>query len=194
MPVSTTPDEILVARMAARDQDALSAIYDRYRALVFSLALRILRDRADAEEALADVFLQAWRQAGGFDRTRGPVGAWLTTLCRSRAIDRLRARGRRVANLDALARAGGGREDVPAPSPGRSPDEAADLVMRRQRIGAAVGALSPDQRRALEMAYYEGLSHSEIATALGEPLGTVKTRIRQGLITLRQKLSARFEA
>jgi RNA polymerase sigma-70 factor (ECF subfamily) len=194
MPVSTTSDEVLVARMAARDQEALSAIYDRYRAVVFSLALRILKDRAEAEEALADVFLQAWRQAHGFDRARGSAGAWLITLCRSRAIDRLRARGRRAATLDALARAGGGREDEPSPPAGGGPEEAADLVMKRRRIGAAIGALSPEQRRALELAYYEGLSHSEIATALGEPLGTVKTRIRQGLITLRQKLSARFES
>src|SRR5437867_12537831 len=116
MSLSTTSDEYLVARMAARDQEALSAIYDRYRAVLFSLALRILRDRAEAEEALADVFLQAWRQAGGFDRSRGAVGAWLINLCRSRAIDRLRARGRRAATLDALARAGRGQVDEP-PAP-----------------------------------------------------------------------------
>src|SRR2546426_12605986 len=109
MPVPDTPDEVLVARMAASDEGALSAIYDRYRAVVFPLALRILTDRAEAEEALADVFLQAWRQASGFDRARGPVGAWLITLCRSRAVDRLRARGRRDTALDIVARTGGGR-------------------------------------------------------------------------------------
>ena len=194
MPESTTSDEVLVARMAARDQEALSAIYDRYRSVIFSLALRILKDRAEAEEALADVFLQAWRQAPGFERVRGSVGAWLVTLCRSRAIDRLRARGRRDAALDTVARAGGGREDAPSLTRGGGPEQAADLMLKRRRIGAALGALSEDQRRAVEMAYYEGLSHSEIAAALGAPLGTVKTRIRQGLFALRQKLSAQFEA
>ena len=194
MPVSSTPDEILVARMAARDQAALSTIYDRYRAVVFSLALRILRDRAEAEEALADVFLQAWHQASGFDRARGPVGAWLITLCRSRAIDRLRARGRRDTALDIVARAGGGQQDEPPRSVGSGPEQAADLMLKRRRIGEALGVLSGDQRRAIELAYYEGMSHSEIAAALGEPLGTVKTRIRQGLFALREKLSTKFGA
>src|SRR2546425_3479759 len=166
--------------MAASDEGALSAIYDRYRAVVFSLALRILKDRAEAEEALAAVFLQAWRQARGFDRARGSVGAWLITLCRSRAIDRLRARGRRDTALDTVARAGGGREDEPPLSAGGGPERAADLMLKRRRIGAALGALSDEQRRALEMADYEGLSHSEIAAAIGAPFGTVKTRIRQG--------------
>ncbi|HKB06957.1 MAG TPA: sigma factor, partial [Candidatus Polarisedimenticolia bacterium] len=88
MPESTPADEVLIARMVARDQEALATLYDRYRCVLFSLALRILRDRAEAEEALADVFLQAWRQARGFEARRGSVGAWLVTLCRSRAIDR----------------------------------------------------------------------------------------------------------
>jgi RNA polymerase sigma-70 factor, ECF subfamily len=194
MPVSDVSDETLVARMAARDEDALSAIYDRYRSVIFSLALRILRDRPEAEEALADVFLQAWRQADGFDRSRGTVGAWLLTLCRSRAIDRLRARGRRDALQETMTRsAGEAQEDSRARIAG-APGRVAELAMKRQRIGAALSALTVDQRTALEMAYYEGLSHSEIASALKTPLGTVKTRIRQALLTLREKLAAQFEA
>ena len=180
-----------MTRMQARDQEALSSLFDRFRGVVFSLALRIVRDRAEAEEILTDVFLQAWRQAGGFDRSRGSVGAWLITLSRSRAIDRLRARGRRDTALDVLTRAG--REGGEAPHAGGGPEGAADLVLKRRRIGAALEALSPEQRRAVELAYYEGLSHSEIAAALGEPLGTVKTRIRQGLLRLREKLAAQFQ-
>src|SRR5262245_5604263 len=190
MPESTTADEALVARMAARDQEALAALYDRYRCVIFSLALRILRDRAEAEEALADVFLQAWRQARGFDTQRGSVGAWLVTLCRSRAIDRVRARGRRNAAIETVTRSAEGLSDAASASAGAGPEEAADLLLKRRRIGAALGALSQEQRRAVEMAFYEGLSHSEIAAALGAPLGTVKTRIRDGLHALRQKLSA----
>src|SRR2546428_13733545 len=148
MPVPDTPDEVLVARMAASDEGALSAIYDRYRAVVFSLALRILKDRAEAEEALADVFLQAWRQARGFDRARGSVGAWLITLCRSRAIDRLRARGRRDTALDVLTRAG--REGGEAPHAGGGPEGAADLGLKRRRIAPGLLALSPDPGRAVE--------------------------------------------
>jgi RNA polymerase sigma-70 factor, ECF subfamily len=189
---STPADEVLIARMVARDQEALATLYDRYRCVIFALALRILRDRAEAEEALADVFLQAWRQAQGFEAQRGSVGAWLVTLCRSRAIDRVRARGRRDAALDTLARSEGGREGPEASSAGAGPEEAADRMLKRRRIGAALGSLSQEQRRAVEMAYYEGLSHTEIAAALGAPLGTVKTRIRDGLLVLRQKLSAEF--
>src|SRR6266545_8333591 len=132
MPESTPADEVLVARMAARDQEALATLYDRYRCVIFSLALRILRDRPEAEEALADVFLQAWRQAQGFEQQRGSVGAWLVTLCRSRAIDRLRARGRRDAALDTVARSGGGRGDATTSSAGVGPEEAADLMLKRR--------------------------------------------------------------
>src|SRR5713101_8137853 len=96
-------DASLVARITGRDQEALSSLYDRYRGVVFALALRMLRDRSEAEEVLADVFHQAWRGAGGHDPLRGSVAGWLFTLCRSRAIDRLRARGRRDAVLSALA-------------------------------------------------------------------------------------------
>jgi RNA polymerase sigma-70 factor (ECF subfamily) len=183
-------DESLVARMAGQDQEALSALYDRHHGVVFSLALRILRERAEAEEVLTDVFFQAWRAAGGFDPLRGSVVSWLITLCRSRAIDRLRARGRREAHRGSL-------EQEPASAPARGgapggPEEAADLQMRGARIRAALGALSADQRSALELAYFGGLSHSEIAAKLGEPLGTIKTRIRQGLLTLRDSLGTQF--
>jgi RNA polymerase sigma-70 factor (ECF subfamily) len=186
------PDETLVARIAAGDQEALSSLYDRYRGVVYALALRVLRDRAEAEEVLTDVFLQAWRQADGFDRLRGSVTSWLVTLCRSRAIDRVRARGRREAALDTLAQEEAARPTGPHIDPAGAED-ALDLRLMSRRIGAALGALSPPQRRALELAYYGGLSHSEIAARLGEPLGTIKTRIRQALISLRERLGEQFQ-
>lgn len=184
-------DANLVARISGRDQEALSSLYDRHRGVVFALALRILRDRAEAEEVLADVFHQAWRGAGGYDPLRGSVAGWLFTLCRSRAIDRLRARGRRDAALGALAlEERGGGTSWPATD---GPEDRADLDLKRRLIAQALGGLAPAQRAALELAYYQGLSHSEIAARLGEPLGTVKTRIRQGLLALRESLGARFE-
>jgi len=185
---TSTPDAALVARVAQQDQQALSELYDRYRCLVFSLALRILKERSEAEEVMTDVFFQCWRGAVGFDRARGSVASWLITLCRSRAIDRLRARGRRDASLAAL------RSD-PAhavASSEEAPDEIAAVQQRRALVRSALGALSEAQRATLELAYYGGLSHTEIAEQLGEPLGTVKTRIRQTLLALRQSLGARL--
>ena len=185
-------DPDLVSRMAAGDQEALSCLYDRPRGVIFALALRILNDRAEAEEVLTDVFLQAWRGAGGFDIQRGSVPGWLITLGRSRAIDRIRARGRRDAAMTAHSQveveraAGGGLSDGEA---GRRHE----TLMRKRKITEALAGLSPAQRGALELAYYEGFSHSEIAVKLGEPLGTVKTRIRQGLHTLRENLGRYFD-
>jgi RNA polymerase sigma-70 factor, ECF subfamily len=183
-------DQALVAQMAEQNQEALSALYDRYRNVIFSLALRILRDRAEAEEVMTEVFFQSWKRAVGFDPLRGSVAAWLITLCRSRAIDRLRARGRRDASLAALA------EDPShsgaSGAAGTGPEESAEIQQRRARILTAMASLSPQQRGALELAYYAGLSHSEIAEKLGEPLGTVKTRIRQGLLMLRDSLGSQF--
>ena len=185
-------DPDLVSRMAAGDQEALSCLYDRHRGVIFALALRILNDRAEAEEVLTDVFLQAWRGASGFDAERGSVPGWLITLGRCRAIDRIRARGRRDAAMTAHYQieidrtTGAGVQDGEA---GRK----LDSLLKRKRIAEALAGLSPAQRGALELAYYEGFSHSEIATKLGEPLGTVKTRIRQGLLTLRENLGRYFD-
>lgn len=186
-------DETLVARMVAGDQGALSELYDRHRGVVYALALRVLRDRAEAEEALTDVFLQAWRGAGAFDPRRGSVPGWLITLCRSRAIDRARARGRREAAMTALARDGRAPEAASMTS-ANDPVARMDVMAKRERIGAALRTLTPQQRDAIELAYYAGMSHSEIAQRLGEPLGTVKTRIRQGLMALRENLARGFDA
>ena len=177
-------DEALVERMAAGEQEALAALYDRHRSVIFSLILRILRDRAEAEEVLTDVFFQAWRGAAGFDALRGTVIAWLVMLARSRALDRVRSRGRREANLAALVE----EQSHAATQPSGGGAAAAEQEMRRSRIEAALGSLSPQQRGALELAYYGGLSHSEIAGRLGEPLGTIKSRMFTGLARLRELL------
>ena len=183
---ATISGEELVARMARRDEEALSLLYDRYQRLLFSLAHRIVRDRAEAEEVLGDVFFQAWRSAATFDPGRGSVTAWLVTLCRARSIDRFRRQARRQEGLAGLA-----AEPSPAavaPAAARESSDSLESEDRRLRITAALGDLSAEQRGVLELAYFGGLSHSEIASRLGQPLGTVKTRIRQALIQLRETL------
>jgi len=161
-----------VRRLAAGDQAALSEFYDLFAGLVNALALRILRDSADAEDVVQEVFLQAWRQADRFDPRRGRLEAWLCTIARTRALDRLR---RRVSRREDPAEA--------APAPTESPRPVEGLAVRK-----ALLSLSADQRRALELAYFEGLTQTEIAARLDEPLGTIKTRIRTALIRLREAL------
>lgn len=185
-------DGHLLTRIVARDPEALAALYDRYSGSVMAFALRLLRDRAEAEEATVDVFHQAWSRAASFDAGRGCVAAWLMTLCRSRAIDRLRSRQRRETLHTKLAEGDGqtGAGGVSAPM---APDEGAESALRQRRVAKALGTLSGSQRQAIELAFYEGLSHSEIAARLNEPLGTVKTRIRQGMLTLRDVLAPGLE-
>ena len=175
-------DQAALARMAQGDPQRARRALRPYARLVFSLALRILQNRADAEDVVQEVFAQAWVQAGRYDTARGAVAAWLLTMARSRAIDRLRSRNARPETASE-ARA----EDVP--------DSAArqDLQLlsaeQVESLRGAVSELPAAQRVALELAYYEGLTHAEIADRLSEPLGTVKTRIRQAVITLRESLA-----
>jgi RNA polymerase sigma-70 factor (ECF subfamily) len=180
-------DAALVRAIAAGERSALGDLYDRYAGTVLALCLRVLGDRAEAEEAMSDVFWQVWQQAGRFDSDRGNPAAWLITLARTRAIDRRRAQVRRRAVLAV--------DGVGAPRTERLPSDAdpfADAVQSQQadRVRRALDALDPGQRRVVEMNFYEGLSHSEIAEALHEPLGTIKTRIRTGLMRLKETLGA----
>jgi RNA polymerase sigma-70 factor (ECF subfamily) len=172
----------LIGRMAGGDESALSTLYDRSSRLIFGLLLRILNDAGLAEEVLLDVYMQVWRQAGKYDRTRGKTLAWLVTIARSRAIDRLRSSRQeemRKESLDATER--GLTLTTAFEDPTIAPE-------RQKLVRGALQALPPEQREVIEMAYYLGLSHSEIAARLGQPLGTVKTRTRLGMMKLREQL------
>jgi RNA polymerase sigma-70 factor, ECF subfamily len=181
--VTGNADRSALERMARGDRDALAELYDRHGRVVYSLALRIVRDQRDAEEVVQDVFAQAWRQSGRYRAGRGSVIAWLMTLTKSRAVDRVR--GRR-ARPDAT----GDSEPIVDMSDTAAPaDERLASAARAEQVRAALEALPLLQRIAIELAFYDGLTHSEIADRLEQPLGTVKTRIRQGLMKLRDQLS-----
>ena len=172
----------LVARLAARDQDALTALYDRTNRQLYSLLLRILGNAATAEEVLFDVYAQAWRQSVRYDPARGTPLAWLNTMARSRALDRLRAGGLDERGAAPLDQAHG-------LAVGRDAEEDAMAAEMRRLVQSALDALPREQRTVIELAYYSGLSHSEIAAELGQPLGTVKTRARRAMIKLRDILN-----
>jgi 1-acyl-sn-glycerol-3-phosphate acyltransferase len=169
-------------RIAQGDGEALGRLYDGTHSLVYGLALRILGDTADAEEVTLDVYSQVWKTAGNFDLYRGTVSAWLVMLARSRAIDRLRAGAARRQREET-------RGELPdAPASTVSPEEVSLLSQQRRLVRAALDTLAPEQREAIELAFFSGLSHSELASRLGQPLGTVKTRIRLGMMKLRELL------
>jgi RNA polymerase sigma-70 factor (ECF subfamily) len=174
----------LLRRVGDADQAALASFYDRTSARVYSLVLRILGDRTSAEEVTVDVYMQAFRQAPGYDPTRGTPMAWLLNLARSRAIDRARADRRRQRYLVPLG------EDAQPVSPSRGPDESLSGADLARVVRAALATLGAEQRLALEMAHYSGLTQGEIAAELGVPLGTVKTRMRTGMMALRERLRA----
>jgi len=171
-------DEALVSAMAAGDQDSLATLNQRYGRALSAVADRILRDQADAEEVAADVLWQLWRDAARFDRARGSVGAWIMITVRSRAIDRLRARKAREPRGDNLA------EFTVADDPSNE-IHSAD---RRRKVEGALATLSDGERELLRLAYFSDLSQSEIAERTSIPLGTVKSRMRAGLIRLRDAL------
>jgi RNA polymerase sigma-70 factor (ECF subfamily) len=167
-------DAALVARLRAGEHDALALVFDRYAGLAKAIALRIVRSDSEAEDVVQEVFMQVWRQADRFDAARGRVPAWITTIARTRALDRLRRMSaRRETADDATPEA---MATPPVPLTGRL-------------VRTALDDLPADQRVPLELAYWEGLSQSEIAERLGEPLGTIKTRMRSGLLKLREQLA-----
>lgn len=190
-------DRTLMTGIAAGDATALGDLYDRHAGRVLALCLRILRDRAEAEEALGDVFYELWEKADRFRADRGTPVSYLMTVARSRAIDRLRRRRRQEVVLDLEGSSGG--EITGASAPITSPsvlsirvDEGpfgdAAAAEQKVRIRRALAGLSAAERRVVELSFFDGLSHGEIARALREPLGTVKSRIRQGLARLRDAL------
>lgn len=176
--------------MARGDERALGTLYDRHARALFGLALTIAGQPADAEEVVADALAQAWRQAERFDPARGGPFTWLVTLTRSRALDHVRARRRRHGTIDRASAADVTGFAVPLASPGPAPDAAAEAGDLRTRVTAALATLPDPQRRVIELAYFGGLSQSEIAEQLDTPLGTVKTRMRAAMEKLRDALGA----
>lgn len=171
-------DLALVAAIRAGDQGAMAALYDRYSSIVYAVALRVLQDTGAAEDVLQDIFMQLWRNPGAFDASRGNMAAWLAVIARNRAIDALRRRRP--------------QDDIENVIVSVEPDMASEAERSRAmgKIRGAMEAMPAAQRSALELAYFEGLTHTEIAEKTGEPLGTIKTRIRTGLMSLRKVLAA----
>jgi RNA polymerase sigma-70 factor (ECF subfamily) len=181
-------DADLMARVLQRDSAALEALYDRYGRPVYSLVLRISQNPASAEEIMQDVFLQLWRSADQFESSRGPLEPWLFTMARNRALDFLRLKRekqRRREDSSEFEVAPAGFAQITKPDP----EGAIDQARRAEKVRALMSSLPALQRRAIELAYFEGMSHSEIADVMGEALGTVKSWIRGGLLRLRDSLS-----
>jgi RNA polymerase sigma-70 factor (ECF subfamily) len=163
--------------VANGEQAALRVLYDRHGPRVLAVALRVLRTKMEAEEVVQDTFIEVWKRAREYDPVRGSVSGWVTTMARNRAIDRLRTRGSEGRTSQAFA-------GEPPASPRATPLEDVEQRLARDRIGAALAELPGEQRAAIELAYFEGLSQREIAERTGEPLGTVKTRVRLAMAKL----------
>jgi len=177
----TRTDASLIERVIARDAAAIAELYDRHSRLLFGLVVRILRDRGEAEDVLQEVFLSVWTRAQTYKPALGSPAAWLVGIARNRAIDRLRATGVRLHTLEVSQAAAVRTLESPAAQDDRQRD-----------VARALDALPPEQRVLIENAYYLGLTHSELAARFGLPLGTVKTRVRTGMLALRQQLSEDF--
>lgn len=177
-----SPDVTLVDQLLHKDVTAFEQLYDRHSRIVYALVLRILQQASTAEEVVQDVFLQLWRNAGQYQSHRGPFVPWLLTLARNRALDHLRLKSERQRRREDQT------EELPAIAQAPEYEKALDQQRRAERVRSLMATLSAPQKKAIEMAYFEGLSHSEIADALQEPLGTVKSWIRNGLLRLKEGL------
>jgi len=175
----TRADIALLERLVARDSNALGTLYDRHSRLLFGLILRILKDRSDAEEVLQEVFVQAWTRATTYHVALGSPAGWLVGIARNRAIDRLRANTVRAHAV----------ETVPTPAPVETPEARATVSEQQREVQRALDALPREQRELIEEAYFRGSTQSELAAQFNLPLGTVKTRIRTGLMALRSHLA-----
>jgi RNA polymerase sigma-70 factor (ECF subfamily) len=172
--------DTLIRRMAAGDREAFGSFYDRYASLVYPLIMRIVRDRSDAADVLQDVFWEAWKGAASYDPGRGTPEAWMITRARARAIDRIRAVRRRGETFVVPV------DEKLAAAPDVAGGDAAERAADRDVVQGALSQLTLAQREVIELAYYAGLTQTEIAERLQQPLGTVKTRIRLGLERLRE--------
>ena len=181
-------DAELLRRVAQGDKAAFGEFYDRFSRPLYATALRIVQDTAEAQDIIHDVFVIVWEKAGTFEAQRGSAFSWVVTLVRNRAIDRVRSRKRRHELLSASAPSDLGYHEEAA---GRSADQEATFGDEARAVRAAMASLSPDQKKAVELAFFGGMTQEEIARSLGEPLGTVKARIRRGLLKLRDSLASR---
>jgi RNA polymerase sigma-70 factor (ECF subfamily) len=194
VPVSETAvpaheDLVLLQRIAARDERALGALYDRHSALAYGVILRILRDPSDADDVLQETFVRVWSRAETYDARLGSPAAWLTRIARNRAIDRLRAkRVRRDISVDPGVTLDGEPAPLPEPEDRVTPEVVVQDAATSGALRAALSLLPAAQRQLIEAAFFEGYTHHELATRFGVPLGTVKTRIRTGLVTMRGRL------
>ncbi len=186
---SPSPGDLeVMSRISAGDERALGTLYDRYSTFAYSLAVAIVREGSDAEEVVAETFSQVWRTAAGFDAKRGSVAAWLSTIVRTRSLDLIRSQKRRAKMLDQAA-----AMTEEGASPGLSTgapeaDRGAEISEAQVLVRRSLNELPMAQRQVLELAYFGGLSQSEIAAQLNEPLGTIKTRMRAGMEKMRQSL------
>lgn len=181
---AASPDTTLVQGLLRCDVRSFEQLYDRHSRAVYSLVLRILRSAASADELVQEVFLQLWRNAARYDSARGPFLPWLLTLARNRALDQLRLKSERQRRREEQT------EELPSVPVAPDFEHSLDERRRAERVRSLIGSLQPKQKRAIELAYFEGLSHSEIAELMNEPLGTVKSWIRAGLLRLREGLQA----
>lgn len=175
--------EALLERAARGDRDAVMALYDRFSGAVLAVALRVTGNRAEAEDIVQEVFARVWREATTFDRARGSAAAWIVTLTRNRSIDVVRSRSRRARHEDDQT-----TEEPVVTEATATPEAQVVDAQRAEAVRLALDALRPEQRQVIELAYFGGLSHSEIAERLQQPLGTVKTRIAQSVKRLRDAL------
>lgn len=189
-PIASSPRPDLLwegclRKIGAGDAESMDAFYDQSNQLVFSVALRILGNTSDAEEVTLDVYMHVWRSAKNFNAERGSVLGWLMMLTRSRSIDRWRS----AKNHRTVEKPG---DELPeAVARDATPEALMGLTEQRGRIRTAMASLPAEQREAIELAFYSGLTHTEMAEALGQPLGTIKTRVRLALIKLRETLGGR---
>ena len=184
--VQQIADREMIERIGRGDQSAFSALYDRLSRPLYSLALRMLGDAGDAQDALQDVFLQIWSRAATYNPEQSTVFSWTVLLTRSRVIDRLRSRKRRLRVVDSAT--GDEDADVADASTMESAADTADKNDEAARVRSVLNNLPSEQREAIELAFFGHLTHHEIAARLGEPLGTIKARIRRGLLKLRERL------
>ena len=181
-PIGSLSDAEVIRRIRAGDRAAFLQFYDRHAALLMSVAARVLGDRREAEDVLQEVCTQIWQKSSGYDAALGSLSSWAAAMARNKAIDRIRASTRRRRLVEEIALS------AEEPKTAASANEALYGQERAQQIHAAIAGLSADQRQVIELAFFAGLSQSEIATRLDQPLGTVKARIRRGMLRLREQL------